>query len=196
MKCAECDDKRCYGGQDCTQVHERALALYEYEYLKSQRVSTAIEARHYGEATRLEELILYAKGMGCRKLGLAFCVGFASEARTVSRILARDFEVVSVCCKLTGVDKSELGLERLHGEAHEAMCNPIGQALVCNDAGTELNVIMGLCIGHDALFSKHSEAPVTTLAVKDRVLAHNPLGAIYSGYHLKRRFGIDPQEGD
>ena len=32
-------------------------------------------------------------------------------------------------------------------------------------------------MGHDILFTKHSKAPVTTLAVKDRVLTHNPLGA-------------------
>jgi uncharacterized metal-binding protein len=55
---------------------------------------------------------------------------------------------------------------------------------------TELNVVVGLCVGHDTLFTKHAAAPVTTFAVKDLVLAHNPLGAIYSGYFLKHRFGI------
>ena len=29
-------------------------------------------------------------------------------------------------------------------------------------------------------FIKHSKAPVTVLAVKDRVLAHNPLGVLYT----------------
>jgi uncharacterized metal-binding protein len=59
------------------------------------------------------------------------------------------------------------------------MCNPIGQAMMLNNAETDLNIIMGLCVGHDSLFMKYSEAPVTVLAVKDRVLAHNPLGALY-----------------
>ena len=54
------------------------------------------------------------------------------------------------------------------------MCNPIGQAVFLNKAGTQLNVILGLCVGHDSLFIKHAEAPVTVFAVKDRVLAHNP----------------------
>ena len=31
-------------------------------------------------------------------------------------------------------------------------------------------------MGHDLLFTEHSHAPVTTLVVKDRILAHNPLG--------------------
>jgi uncharacterized metal-binding protein len=39
---------------------------------------------------------------------------------------------------------------------------------------------MGLCVGHDSLFSRHSEAPVTTLVVKDRVLGHNPVAALYT----------------
>lgn len=57
-----------------------------------------------------------------------------------------------------------------------------------NEAKTDLNVVVGLCIGHDSLFFKYSEAPVTVLAVKDRILAHNPLGAVYlseSAYRKK-----------
>lgn len=33
---------------------------------------------------------------------------------------------------------------------------------------------IGFCIGHDILFSKYSESPVTTLVVKDRVNKHCP----------------------
>ena len=62
------------------------------------------------------------------------------------------------------------------------MCNPAGQAAMLNEAGSQLNIICGLCVGHDAIFSRASRAPVTTLIVKDRVLAHNPAGAIYSRY--------------
>jgi len=39
----------------------------------------------------------------------------------------------------------------------------------------------------DTLFIKHSRAPVTILAVKDRVLAHNPLGALYTSRHIYTR---------
>ena len=59
------------------------------------------------------------------------------------------------------------------------MCNPIEQAAFLNKAQTELNILFGLCVGHDSLFIKYSNAPITVFAVKDRVLAHNPLGAIY-----------------
>ena len=53
------------------------------------------------------------------------------------------------------------------------------QAKLLNDQKTEFNVIVGLCVGHDSLFTKYSDALVTTLVAKDRVLAHNPAGALY-----------------
>ena len=100
-----------------------------------------------------------------------------------AEVLARDFEVVSVCCKTGGVDKADLGLEQIRPDADlEVSCNPVAQARLMNDAGTDLNVVCGLCVGHDAIFGRLSEAPVTTLVAKDRVLAHNPLGAVYCQY--------------
>lgn len=55
------------------------------------------------------------------------------------------------------------------------MCNPIAQAELLNEVGTEMNIIVGLCVGHDALFIRHSKAPVTVLATKDFVYNHAPL---------------------
>ena len=114
---------------------------------------------------------------------LAFCVGLADEAQIVADILGQEFEVVSVCCKACGIPKSTLGLEQIEPEKEpEVTCNPAGQAELLNAAQTELNVVCGLCVGHDAIFGRASQAPVTTLIAKDRVLAHNPAGAIYCQY--------------
>jgi len=191
MKCALCDNKECYTGKDCPGLGEQSLAQYSEEDLRSTRISTKLESRYYMKKTRLEELIDYCSEMDYEKIGMVFCIGLQAEARTLHKILQERFDVNSVCCKVCGIDKDVLGLERLWsktGERTEAMCNPIGQAMVLNKAGTQLNIIVGLCIGHDILFTKHSQAPVTTFAVKDRVLAHNPLGAVYSGYYLKNVF--------
>ncbi|MDD4572348.1 MAG: DUF1847 domain-containing protein, partial [Clostridia bacterium] len=51
-----------------------------------------------------------------------------------------------------------------------------------------LNVVIGLCVGHDTLFYKYAESPVTTLITKDRALAHNPAGALYcyESYYRKQ----------
>ncbi len=61
----------------------------------------------------------------------------------------------------------------------DIMCNPILQAKTLNNEKTDLNVIIGLCVGHDSLFYKYSNALCTTLVTKDKVLAHNPVGALY-----------------
>lgn len=68
----------------------------------------------------------------------------------------------------------------------ESMCNPKYQAQFLNEAGCELFISCGLCVGHDAIFNKNCQGPVTTLVAKDRVLAHNPLGAVYSRYWKKK----------
>jgi len=194
MKCALCKKKECYTGKDCAGLYDESKVAYTEEDLKSTRISTMLESRYYMKKTRLEELIDYCREMGYKKLGIVFCIGLQEEARVVHTILEKHFEMHSVCCKVCGIDKDEFKLERLWskpGERTEAMCNPIGQAMVLNREGTELNIILGLCIGHDILFTKYSQAPVTTFAVKDRVLAHNPLGAIYSGYYLKNAFKLE-----
>jgi len=183
-RCAACQTRECAGGKDCFGDAERHRALYEDERIvRLHRAASAIEARHYCKEPRLREIMLFAREMGYRRLGLAFCIGLAAEAEIVADILGQEFEVVSVCCKVAGLDKKDLGLQQIRPEdPRETMCNPAGQAAVLNEAGTELNVLCGLCVGHDAIFGMCSRAPVTTLIAKDRVLAHNPVGAIYSRY--------------
>lgn len=189
MQCALCKDKNCYTGKDCSIIREESESEYSGENLRSMKVSASIESQYYMKKTRLEELILYGKMMEYETLGIAFCIGLQKEAEILHTILAKDFNIHSVCCKVCGIDKNLFGLDRLHDyDGIEATCNPIGQALVLNNAKTDLNIILGLCIGHDTLFTEYSKAPVTTFAVKDRVLAHNPLGAIYSDYYLKNVF--------
>jgi len=54
-----------------------------------------------------------------------------------------------------------------------------------NRVGVDLNVMVGMSMGADCIFSRFSDAPVTALFVKDRSLANNPIGAIYSEYYLR-----------
>lgn len=133
---------------------------------------------------RIVEVMEFCQRMGYQKIGLAFCGGLHREANVVSEMLtARGFDVRSVMCKFGGADKSLLGLrdeDKIAGGGHESMCNPIGQALVLNAEKTEFNILLGLCVGHDSLFLKYSDALCTVLAVKDRLLGHNPLAAIYT----------------
>ena len=60
------------------------------------------------------------------------------------------------------------------------MCNPILQARLLEEEGTDFNIVVGLCVGHDSLFYKYSKAPTTTLIVKDRVTGNNPAAVLYT----------------
>ncbi len=196
MRCAQCETRECEQGKDCTGglALDTARQAYEGDSLELLRASAKVEAEHYLAATRLEEIAILAKKLGAKRVGLAFCIGLAEEAKVVSRYLSKYFEVHSACCKVGGVSKDEFGLQHLHGDARESTCNPAGQAAVLERAGTDLNVVLGLCVGHDAQFYRSSAAPAVTLAAKDRVLAHNPLGAIYSRYHRETRLGIPDED--
>ncbi len=133
--------------------------------------------------TRIEEIMEFAGRMGYGRLGLAFCIGLRQEAKAVESVFsARGFETVSVACKAGRVPKEEIGItddEKIVIGEFEAMCNPILQAKILNDEKTELNVLLGLCVGHDSLFFQYAEAPCTVLAAKDRLMGHNPLAAVY-----------------
>ena len=82
-----------------------------------------------------------------------------------------------------GIDKTEANIPenvKIHPGCYEAICNPIAQAKILNSKHTDLNVICGLCVGHDTLFIQHSAAPVTYVIVKDRVSGHNPAGPLHT----------------
>jgi uncharacterized metal-binding protein len=183
LNCALCKEKKCRDGKDCFEKAGSYEKLYDDEKIRTlHKAAAAIEARYYCKEPRLREIILFAQEIGCKNIGLAFCIGLSEEAKIIEEILCRFFKVQSVCCKVCGIDKKAFDLEQIDPDDNEVMCNPAGQAELLNEACTELNILCGLCVGHDAVFSMLSKAPVTALIAKDRVLAHNPAGALYSKY--------------
>ena len=193
--CAQCGIHACYQKDhskmpsNCPmhqgEVMEDAFSSYMRDDLHDFYIqSCLVESAGYGEWPRLRETIEFAKRLGYTHLGLAFCYGLRREAKIVDSLLRRHgFQVDSVICKCGGIDKSEVGIPHdkfvRPQRDFEAMCNPIGQAKLLNQQHTQLNIALGLCVGHDSLFCKFSDALVTTLVVKDRALANNPVGAIY-----------------
>lgn len=161
---------------------EKVRHLYEEEENnKVSVISAQIENEFYLRYTRVEEVVEFAKRMGYSKIGIATCVGLIEESRILARILRKNgFEVYGAVCKIGSFLKTDVGVsEEDITRTGAVMCNPIMQAEVLNQANTDFNVVMGLCVGHDSLFYKYSDALVTTLVAKDRVLAHNPVGALY-----------------
>ncbi|OAM91409.1 DUF1847 domain-containing protein [Termitidicoccus mucosus] len=161
------------------------------------RAAIEVEGTYYGRLTRVEEIIAFANRIGAVRIGIATCVGLMAETRVFVRILkAHGLAPHTVICKVGSVDKTRIGVPeslKVQPGCHEALCNPILQAGLLNRRKTQLNVIVGLCVGHDSLFIKHSDAPVTTLITKDRVLGHNPAAALYtSGFYYKRLLNPEP----
>lgn len=165
------------------EMTEAVLKKYE-PYREFFHACARVEAEGYCQWPRLRETIEVCKKMGYKKLGLAFCAGFRSEAKVVEDLLrGKGFEVVSAVCKVGGVDKEDFGMpadHKVNPGGYEPICNPIGQAEMLNSQHTDFNIVLGLCVGHDSLFLKHSEALATVLVAKDRVMGHNPCAAIYT----------------
>jgi uncharacterized metal-binding protein len=191
--CAGCRNYTCYNGDECIRGQDFSVfkgpALEAYRQAENRKlleVSSRIEAEHYMQWTRLEEIIGFAEQMDYKTIGIAHCVGLTNEAKKLKDILDQKFEVAAICCKFSGIDKKDFDLTQINIDRYEAICSPIGQAMVLNDLKTDLNIIVGLCVGHDILFTKYSQAPVTTFIVKDRVTGHNPAVALYSNYYLKK----------
>ncbi len=202
--CTSCGRLACSSGlkektpESCPMVFDeelfdRSFTEFQKENLNNLACSAAlVEAEGYCKWTRIEEIIAFARRLEYKRIGLAYCIGLRLEAERVSTILTNSgFDVVSAICKAGSIPKEKLGLtdnNKIKPGHFEAMCNPVAQAMLLNKAKTELKVVLGLCVGHDSLFLQYAEPPVTILAVKDRVLAHNPLGAIYAEHYFKKRF--------
>jgi uncharacterized metal-binding protein len=210
LTCSECGPLNCYRQEKTypdfclTEAADEQQVASVVELLRGDnpdgrmaRAASEIEGLYYGKATRVEEIVLFAKRIGAQRIGVATCRGLIGEARIFVKVLrAKGLEPYTVVCKVGSVDKREIGVSeeaRLQKGAYEAMCNPVLQAQLLNAKKTELNVLVGLCVGHDTLFIKHSAAPITTLIVKDRVLCHNPVAALYNSNTYYKRL-LEPEK--
>jgi len=209
--CAYCPSKvrACRTGESETRgpgfcpAHVDAAGLgtarLRYEDDEIHRISVAsalVEAEGYCKWTRVEEVVQFSKRMGYRKIGIANCISFVDHARVLSGILeSHSFDVASVACKSGNIPKEDIGLtdaQKIRPGGFEPMCNPVAQAELLNAHGCEFNIVMGLCVGHDSLFIKEAKGLVTVLITKDRVLAHNPIGALnLADTYYSRVYGPD-----
>jgi uncharacterized metal-binding protein len=182
VDCASCDRYACQVGRldatpdDCPMRGPFPSFEELYATDESRRLlyhSARVEAEGYGRWTRLREVAELARRMEYRRLGVASCPDMGLEADLAARSLRR------------------LGLDVIVA-APFADCDPVAQAALLAEERTHLNVIAGMCVGHDTLFIRHSRAPVTSLVVRDPRLAHNPAAALYTrdGYLKKALYGV------
>ena len=119
--------------------------------------------------SRLTELINFIKNYNYKLVGIANCLSMQQYADKLCEILEENgINVVSVNCKDSGLKYNEL----FENENSFPTCDPVGQAEYLNSKNTDLNIIVGLCLGHGILFNKYSKAPTTTFLVKDFSTGH------------------------
>jgi uncharacterized metal-binding protein len=145
------------------------------------RAASVVATKGHGKWPRVQEAIEFAKELQFTEIGIASCGALFREMRMVSELFkGAGFNVTSISCQVGKVSPDCRGVPELK-DKRSATCNPIAQAEILNQAGTEVNFLLGLCMGHDILFNKYSKAPVSTLIVKDRITGHNPAAALCAG---------------
>jgi len=152
-------------------VEKKPLRSQCTSYVKDKALDTMLhhtalwlEKEHRGTLTRVEELVMFAKQMRMKKIGIAYCSELVKEAKLFADILEmQGFNAVMITCSTK----------------KDFTCNPLLQAKSLNRLRTELNVTIGLCLGYDMLFMKHATALTTCLITKDHVLEHHPLLGLY-----------------
>ena len=210
MKCAFCNRLACVTDSkrrpsNCprethNEVLDEAKRIYESELEIREMTKNAaiVEASGYREWPRLKDTIEFAKLMNYNKIGLACCVGLINETAEVAKILENyGFEVYSIMCKTGSVKKDDHEVPKEYQMTSKTgymigfvACNPVGQAYLLNECDTDFNIIIGLCVGHDSVFTKYSKAPVSTLIAKDRANSHNPVGVL-NNYYWQKYFQKD-----
>ena len=195
LTCTDCTTASCSKGDGrypefCLTTHltdkeiEKIVDLYNNdEAVRKIAIAGAeIEAEFYEKYTRVEEIMAFARKIGAKKIGIATCSGLMNESRIFAKILkVHGFEVYGVACKIGAIPKTKIHIKEEYIRTPGASaCNPVMQAKLLNKNKTDLNVVVGLCVGHDSLFYRYSKAVTTTLVTKDRITGHNPVAALYT----------------
>ena len=180
LDCLGCRARVCLKGETCIPAERVGRPAISADAMRMLEAATDISSESERQLCRLAELVYFCFEMKIHRVGIAFCEDLREPAEVLNGVLRRSLDTIPVGCRIGGPIQSDDGPVQL-----PIRCNPLAQAAALNQAGTELNVIVGLCMGSDCVFSMESDAPVTTLFVKDRSLANNPIGAVYSEYYLR-----------
>ena len=176
------------------EIDEIARLYQQRNNNKVAVASAEVEGGFYGKYTRVEETMEFAHRIGAKKIGIATCAGLIEENRIFARILRLNgFEVYGAACKVGSMPKTGIGVAPEYTcVTGNVMCNPILQAKLLAKAKVDLNVVIGLCCGHDSLFYKYAKGYTTTLIVNDRILGNNPVQALYQARAYYRRLLTTP----
>jgi uncharacterized metal-binding protein len=169
-ECAKCKSFVCRVGRadaipECCPMNRdfpefrRLYSTPDRQRLAHQ--SALVEALGYCRWTRLREISEFATRMEYERVGIGYCPDMAREA-VLAATYFRD-QILDV-----RLPPQKLG------------CDPLGQARMFAQEGTQLNIIAGMCVPHEAIFIRTAQAPVTSLVARDERFSHNPAASLYT----------------
>ena len=181
MNCIKCTTKSCRTTEPCqAQKFDAEDLILTYHLPENMKIVQAaaklVDNGRAGTLSRLQEMIEFSKSMNFKRIGIAYCFGMEKEAALVTIIFRESgFKTYPVSCTTGGLKQSEINPASI---IEKVSCNPLAQAEQLNAESVDFTITVGLCLGHDILFSKHIKSYSTTLIVKDRVHNHHPEAAL------------------
>jgi uncharacterized metal-binding protein len=178
MNCTACPSHPCRSltscGAEAFDPDDVRSRYHEPEVQSLVRSSAVlVDDGRAGTLSRLEEILEFARSRGYKKVGLAYCWGLEPLATSLLKLIKnRGLAAVAVACTVGALSQSALNSA---SQRPGVSCNPIGQARQLHAEGVDFAVQVGLCLGHDILFTREFQGDQTTLIVKDRKFNHNPL---------------------
>ncbi|HIW77012.1 MULTISPECIES: DUF1847 domain-containing protein [Gordonibacter] len=169
-------------------IHDEVHARYaEPENHRIMKAAVQTSER-CSNLTRVQETMEFAHRIGAHRIGIATCTMLVEESRTLRKLLERaGFEVFGIACKVESNHRDDLDLVLEDGKRGAVLCNPLMQARLLEEEHTDLNIVMGLCVGHDTLFYRYSHAPVTTLVTKDHITGNNACAGLYASKSIYKK---------
>ena len=189
--CVCLDDCRFYQGrpqdapEDCPtrtapQVLAEARRIYHDPDSQAHRLYQAFgRLIHTGGAkkSRVEHIVDFCRSLGVNTMGVASCLRYLKEAHFLRQLfMEQGWGAHVAICKFGGFKTPDVAVQK---DTDWIVCNPLGQALLLNDLGCEVNVTLGLCMGHEMIFNHYSEGLVTNLVVKEKISQEHSLDTLH-----------------
>ena len=180
----------CQANNYLDELESSSKKYQQPEAIDIYKAASMVGQHNNGMTPRIKEALLLAKELKLNRIGFAVCTSMEWEMGHIKKLFTREgFQVFTASCQIGRVNAVSRGVSEVKDFVRSS-CNPIAQAEILNSEDTQLNFILGLCMGHDILFNLYSKAPVSTLIVKDRVTGNNPAAALYGWHRRKDLFDV------
>ena len=140
LSCTECGQLNCYRHQKkypdfCLSeavddgVVEATVETYRGDSQDGlvARAAAEVEGLFYGEITRVEEIVAFARRIKATRIGIATCFGLIEESKIFAKVLrTAGFEPFTVLCKVGSVEKTKVNIDKnlkIQKGNYEACCN-------------------------------------------------------------------------